>query len=182
MYKISLLMMMMAPLIQSGPGLRAAGLLLRKSITVPTRFSHDIILNNKINRRQMEITYKVNILRQRIGFAWEWACTDFGFVRNRWGIDLVNTQRKIAIELKNGYRINSMVKAAYKKRLKKIKREKPGYTVIFGVINAKHAQGRDEVGVDGIRVMAGNPLLTLIFGNRKNHVINMLRAAIPHIL
>ena len=35
--------------------------------------------------------------------------TDYGFTKQPSGIDLINHRWKIAVELKNGYRINSIV-------------------------------------------------------------------------
>ena len=73
----------------------------------------------------------------RVGTTWELVFTDNGFTKQPSGIDLINHRRKIAVELKNGYRINSIVQHEYFCILKEFKRKHPRYIVILGFINDK---------------------------------------------
>ena len=63
--------------------------------------------------------------------------TDYGFTKQPSGIDLINHRRKIAVELKNCYRINSIVRREDFRRLKEFKRQHLRYIVILGFINDK---------------------------------------------
>ena len=65
---------------------------------------------------------------------------DYGFIKQPSGIDLINHRRKIVIELKNGYRINSIVRRVDLQRLQEFKAQHPRYTVILGFINDKNPE------------------------------------------
>ena len=70
---------------------------------------------------------------------------DYGFTKQPSGIDLINHRWKIAVELKNGYRINSIVRREDFRRLKEFKRQHPRYIVILGFINDKTVEGKYRV-------------------------------------
>ena len=74
----------------------------------------------------------------RIGTAWELVFTDYGFTKQPSGIDLINHRRKIAVELKNGYRINSIVRH---EDLQEFKSSHPRCIVKLGFINDKTTEG-----------------------------------------
>ena len=57
-----------------------------------------------------ETSYRLQVLRMHVGNAWELVFTDYGFTKQPSGIDLINHRWKIAVELKNGYRINSIAR------------------------------------------------------------------------
>ena len=58
----------------------------------------DVILSGIVDKFE-ENAYKLQILRMRVGQAWEWVFTDYGFIKQPSGIDLINHRCKIAIEL-----------------------------------------------------------------------------------
>jgi len=140
----------------------------------------DIILRGNVIRCE-ETSYRLHMLRMRIGYAWEEIFTDYGFRRNPRGVDLINPRRKIAIELKNGYKINSIVKRANHRALKQFKRQYPDYTVIYGFINYKNDVGKSSI-KEGIHYMYGNVFLNYIFRVRKNLVVNRFRSVVDPLV
>ena len=90
------------------PGLQGAGQLILEGLKShkPTQ---DKVLQGLVGKWE-EAAYRLQVLRMRIGYAWELMFTDYGFEKQSSGIDLVSHSRKIVIELKNGYRINSIVR------------------------------------------------------------------------
>ena len=95
----------------------------------------DVILSGIVDKLE-ENAYKLQILRMRVGQAWEWVFTDYDFIKQPSGINLINHRRKIAIELKNGYRINLIVRCKDLHRLQAFKSQHPRYTVIQGFITS----------------------------------------------
>ena len=118
-------------------GLRRAKELIQQPISNHRRTS-DIILSGITDRLEQN-AYKLQILRMRLGQAWELVFTDYGFSKQPSGIDLINSRRRVAIELKNGYRINSIVRREDLRRLRDFKVRHPRYTVILGFINDKQS-------------------------------------------
>ena len=98
----------------------------------------------------------------RVGYAWELVFTDYGFTKKPSGIDLINHRWKVAVELKNGYRINSIVRCKDFRRLKEFKRQHPRYIVILGFINDKTVEGKYRVR-DGVHFMSGKRFSQYIF-------------------
>ena len=113
----------------------------------------------------------------RVGTAWELVFTDYGFTKQPSGIDLINHRRKIAVELKNGYRINSIVRREDFRRLKEFKRQHPRYIVILGFINDKMTEGKYRV-KSGVHVMSGRCFLLYIFKGDEGKIIHYLRRAV----
>ena len=93
---------------REGSALQRAGVLIKKPISL-NRQTNDVLLSGLVYPLE-DSAYKLQVLRMRIGLAWELVFTDYGFVRQTSGIDLINSRRRVAIELKNGYRINSIVR------------------------------------------------------------------------
>ena len=136
----------------------------------------DVILTGVADRWESQ-AYKLQILRQRIGYAWELVLTDFGFQRHSTGVDLIHPRRRLAIELKNSCRISSSVKRSIRKLLKDFKRTHPTYTVIFGCINYRNlATGGTSVR-GGITYMKGTSLLQHFLQSRKAVIVRRLKGA-----
>ena len=160
-------------------GLQRAGALIKKPISL-NRQTNDVLLSGLVYPLE-DSAYKLQVLRMRIGLAWELVFTDYGFVRQTSGIDLINHRRRIAIELKNGYRINSMVKREDFRRLRTFKARHPRYTVILGIINDKTLEGKVRL-KEGVHVMSGRRLLRYIFKGEQDHIIQYLRRAVRSFL
>ena len=158
------------------PGLRRAGEMIKEPIKTHGQ-TRDIVLPTRLIIRLEAAAYKLQILRMRVGLAWELVFTDYGFQKLPQGIDLVNHRRKIAIELKNGYRINSMVRRADYRQLRDFKNKHPDYTVIMGVINDRTAEGRFRV-TNGVHFRSGLRFLRHIFqGDEMKNILYLKRAA-----
>ena len=108
----------------------------------------------------------------RVAQAWEWVFTDYGFINQPSGIDLINHRCKITIELKNSYCINSIVRREDLHRLQKFKSHHPRYTVILGFINDKTLEGKSRV-KNGVHILSGKRFLQHIFkGNEVKNVFH----------
>ena len=81
-----------------------AGVLIKEPLNSNKQIN-DIILTG-ITDQLEEASNRLQILWMHLGHAWEWVFTDYGFTKQPSGIDLINHRRKVAVELKNGYRIN----------------------------------------------------------------------------
>ena len=88
-------------------GFQRAGALIKEPLNSHKQIN-DIILIGIIDQLK-EVAYKLQVLRMRLGHAWELVFTDYGFIKQPSGIDLINHRCKIAVELKNGYKINQSI-------------------------------------------------------------------------
>ena len=164
---------------REGSALQRAGVLIKNPISL-NRQTNDVLLSGLVYPLE-DSAYKLQVLRMRIGLAWELVFTDYGFVKQTSGIDLINHRRRIAIELKNGYQINSMVKREDFRRLRTFKARHPRYTVILGIINDKTLEGKVRL-KEGVHVMSGRRFLRYIFKGEQDHIIQYLRRAVQSFL
>ena len=137
---------------------------------------NDIILTG-ITDSLEESSYQLQVLWMSVGSAWELVFTDYGFTKQLSRIDLINHRRKIAVELKNSYRINSIVRREDFRRLKEFKRQHPRNRVILGLINDKMTEGKYRV-KSGVHVMSGKCFLQYIFKGDEGKIIHYLRRAV----
>ena len=156
-------------------GLRRARALIKEPLNSHKQIN-DIILTG-ITDSLEETSYQLQVLRMHIGTAWELVFTDYGSTKQPSGIDLINHRQKIAVELKNGYRINSIVRRKDFRRLQEFKSSHPRYTVILGFINDKMSEGKYCV-KSGVHVMSGKRFLQYIFKGDEGKIICYLRRAI----
>ena len=160
------------------PGMQRAIDYLRQPLP-PTKPITDIILRGKFDNLQ-ENAYKLNRIRSRLGNAFEFVFTDFGFELVNNIIDLINHNRSIAIELKNSWSTdNSRAKTYTIQQLQQFKRNNPQYEVIYGAINYKTQVPGKDIMKGNIRMMYGDVFLNYIFGARKDYIIRTLRTAFP---
>jgi len=160
------------------PGMQRALDYLRRPLP-PTQPIQDVILRGKFDNLQAN-AFRLNRIRSRLGRAWEFVFTDFGFNLVNNVIDVINPNRLIALELKNSWRTdNANSKKCVFDKLKTYKRNNPNYTVVYGAINYKpQIPGKHEI-KENIHFMYGDVFLNYIFGMRKDNVINTLRTAFP---
>ena len=149
-------------------GLQRAGALIKEPLNSHKQIN-DIILTG-ITDSLEETSYRLQVLRMRVG-------TDYGFTKQPSGIDLINHRRKIAVELKNGYGINSIVRREDFRRLQEFKSSHPRYIVILGFINDKTSEGKYRV-KSGVHVMSGRCFLQYIFKGNEGKIIRYLRRAV----
>ena len=156
-------------------GLQRAGALIKEPLNSHKQIN-DIILTG-ITDSIEETSYQLQVLQMCVGNAWELVFTDYGFTEQPSRIDLINHRWKIAVELKNGYRINSVVWCEDFCRLKEFKRQHPRYIVILGFINDKTTEGKYCVR-DGVHVVSGRCFLQYIFKGDEGKIICYLRRAV----
>ena len=156
-------------------GLQRAGALIKEPLNSHKQ-TNDVVLTG-ITDTLEEAAYRLQVLRMRVGNAWELVFTDYGFTKQPSGIDLINHRRKIAVELKNGYRINSIVRREDFRRLQEFKLQHPRYTVVLGFINDKTVEGKSRV-KNGVHVMSGRRFLQYIFKGDEGKIICYLRRAV----
>ena len=135
-----------------------------------------VILTGIVNEWEAN-AYKLQILRQRIGYAWELVITDFGYERPSTGVDLINRRRRIAIELKNSCRISSSAKRNAYRVLRDFKRRHPAYRVILACINYRNLNRGGSTLHRGVHYMKGRSFLTYILQSRKTAIIQRLKTA-----
>src|SRR5271163_3598174 len=143
------------------PGMQRAIDYLRQPLP-PTKPITDIILRGHFDNLQ-ENAYKLNRIRSRLGKAWEFVFTDFGFELVNNIIDLINHNRLIAIELKNSWHTdNSRAKAYTIQQLQQFKINNPQYEVIYDAINYKTQVPGKDIMNGNIRIMYGDVFLNYI--------------------
>ena len=155
-------------------GLQRAEVLIKEPLNSHKQIN-DIALTG-ITDQLEESAYRLQVLQMHLGHAWGLIFTDYGFTKQSSGIDLTNHRWKVAVELKNGYRINSIVRRKDFRRLKEFKRQYPRYIVILGFINNKTAE-RKYCARDGVHVMSGKRFLQYIFKGDEGKIIHYLRRA-----
>ena len=156
-------------------GLQRAGALIKEPLNSHKQINDTMLTG--ITDSLEENSYRLQVLRMHVGTAWELVFTDYEFTKQPSGIDLINHRRKIAVELKNGYRINSIVRCEDFRRLKEFKRQHPRYIVILGFINDKTTKGKYRV-KSGVHVMSGRRFLQYIFKGDEGKIICYLRRAV----
>jgi len=165
----------------AGRGLDDAVRLIKSPIHA-TRPIEDVILSGIADPWQNH-AYKLQILRQRMGHAWEMVLTDYGFKRSPvGGIDLINPVRRIAMELKNSCRVSSSIKRDIFHILADFKRRRPRYQVIFGCINYRNMKEGGTSILRGVHYVKGQSLLTKFLGRQKVPTVNRLKAAVRYVM
>ena len=101
-------------------------------------------------------TNKLNELKIRLESAWKLIFTDYGFENLPHGVDLVNHDRKIAIELTTEYPITLKSLVEGQQALFLFKLLHPEYETIFGHINSNNESSKV---VNGTRFMYGESFL-----------------------
>src|SRR5438552_1944850 len=177
---LTLVLLLISSVTSLDPGMTRAIDYLRRPLP-STKSIQDVILRGKFDNLQ-DHAYKLNRIRSRLGIAWEYVFTDFGFEIVHNVIDVINRNRSIAIELKNSWRTdNANSKKCIMDKLKIFKRNNPDFTVIYGAINYKPQVPGKDIMKDNIRIMYGDVFLNYIFEARKDYIINTLRTAFPDI-
>lgn len=138
-------------------------------------YTQDVVLKDIVTPWEAN-AYKLQLIRVRLGHAWELAALDYGFVRADQGdgIDLVHHTRKVAIEIKNSGDISSSERHVKMAHLKRFKRRHPTYSVIFAFINGPGANKERE----GIRFIYRDAARVMLFGVHKERVVAQLRQAV----
>lgn len=163
-------------------GLDEAVKILKNRIFIPNDLysKYDLVLyHSRTYRHMYKSCYKLQRIRQNLGFAWEHVMTDFGFTRVRnQPYDLINLQTRTVIQLKNSYDTgSSYAKKHLFYQLTKFKNENPNYTVIYASINYKKGKGKSKI-KNGVLVLFGKAFTEKFFSTRLSYILRKLRAAI----
>ena len=123
--------------------------------------------------------YKLKILPQRIGIAWEEAALFFGWKRvANEHVDLVNHKKKQAVEVKSSaLSDNSSSRRRKYQQLMKFKKRNPTYEVFYAAIEDVSAKDK-LVYDDKIRYLSGLNALKLLFGNHWQDVETIMEQCI----
>ena len=103
-----------------------------------------------------------------------------------YGIDIINHENKLAIELKNKYNTtNSKGLKSLRDKLAKIKLSRPDYRAIHGIINGKdlksyrkiitHEYNGEEVELEEL---VGMKLFKTVFGNDCNRILKFIKTEV----
>ena len=157
------------------PGLDAAVRLIREPVPNDGHVK-DVIQTGIVDAWETN-AYKLQILRQRMGYAWELVLTDLGFERHASGIDLIHRRKRMAIELKNSCRISSTAKRNEFRLLNEFKERHPSYRVILACINYRNLNQGGTTLHRGVQYMKGKSFLSYILKTRQTAIILKLKAA-----
>ena len=140
----------------------------------------DILLDGLIDYDTLKKAYFVRLTQMKVGFLWEKLFViEGGFDKLPNGLDLVNNERRIVIELKNSWQsdnYNSQKKTFDK--LADYKKQNPEFTCVYANINGRTDEGTNhEFYHNGQRLyqITGNELLEFIFGEKYLNIINIVK-------
>ena len=130
-----------------------------------------------------ELKYSAIIknIQMRIGNLWEViACKYFNWTKVSSGIDLIDINRKLAIELKNADNTdNSSSRARNCQKLLDFKQLHPEYRLLYVCINNRNTNESQSYFMEnGIHFVSGEYALDILFGDMSTEVINILRSCV----
>jgi hypothetical protein len=149
--------------------------------------STDIILHDLTYELQKQ-AYTLRILQMRIGHIWELCAVECGWIKVE-KINLINTKTKQAIELKNSdITDNSSSKARNYQKLFEFKKHNPDYEIIYACINSSKVNSACEnIYVyqnqnNKIRYVTGDECINLLYGERSNEVIDLVKRLVKEFI
>src|SRR5271156_5216692 len=120
----------------------------------------DILLIN-CPKDLLQQSYKLGLIRMKIGVLWEHIFTLFGYEKMK-KVDLINHNTKVIIELKNSH--NTDNSSSRKENIKKLINSKiDGYQLVYGIIN--DINPRDKIICREVRYLSGACLFQFIVGD-----------------
>jgi hypothetical protein len=145
-----------------------------------TKQLNDIILKD-IDSILIEHSYKLKILQMRVGQIWELAACHYGWIKTN-GTDLINTKTKQALELKNSdITDNSSSRHRNFEKLKEFKNNNPDYEIFYACINCSPNK-KSLSHCNGIICVSGDKCLDLLFGDKANDIVNLVRKLVNEFL
>ena len=138
------------------------------------KVNNDILLVN-CPKDLLKQSYKLGLIRMKIGLLWEQVFTLFGYEKLKNGADLINHNTKVIIELKNLH--NTDNSSSRKENIRKLMSSKlEGYSLVYGIINDKNSNSNDKIDhSNGIRYLSGYCLLSFVMGDQCENVITLLQ-------
>lgn len=173
---------------------------LRKNFKRPRKTNqtcNDCILGEFVDKHteKIDFVHKIKFVQMKLGAVWQCimgyvdGIEDLG-IGHPSGLDLRSNELfprgKFIMELKNS--INTDNSSSRKHNISKLKQyitKNPDYTAIYGFVNDKKPEGRDETKDEGgfiVRYLSGKKLLKFVFGNDYDDVISAFRQKIKPFL
>jgi len=161
-----------------------------KYVMLPTNclkviLNTEVYVDGLIDDETLKKAHFVRLTQMKIGFLWESLFViEGGFEKLPHGLDLVNNERKIVIELKNSWQSDRFIYKTYNSRKKTFdkladyKNQNPEFTCVYANIN-----GRTDVGTNHdfyhngqqLYQITGNELLEFIFGEEYLDTIDTVK-------
>ena len=138
------------------------------------KVNNDILLVN-CPKDLLKQSYKLGLIRMKIGLLWEQVFTLFGYEKLKTGADLINHKSKVIMKLKNSYTTDNS--SSRKENIRKLISSKlEGYSLVYGIINDTNSNSNDKINhSNGIRYLSGYCLLNFIMGDQCENVIALLQ-------
>lgn len=153
----------------------------------------DIILNKFITDKEMKICHKIKTIQMKIGNIWQNVIGSIDAITNlktghKSGLDILSDKYKFGMELKNAHNTcNSGSKMNCYDKLIDFKKKNTEYEVIFAYVNCntKNNIGKDEIIIhksQQIRILSGNKLLSYLFGDKYEDIIDIIISSLQDFL
>lgn len=147
---------------------------------------NDCVLDDFIvcQKHNLEFCHKLKMIQMKLGSIWQnlmghvTGITNLGIGHSS-GLDLLSDDRfprgKFIMELKNSVLTDNASSRKHNiSKLKSFVSIHPDYIAVYGYINDKMKNGRDEV-KDCVRYLSGQKLLKFIFGDHYMSIISILK-------
>ena len=144
------------------------------SFEYEAKSGHDIILND-IFKEELQIAHMIKIVQMKLGQLYEVLAEKyFGFTRVK-KIDLIHTQRKVALELKSSDNTdNSSSRYRNLEKLLEFKKDNPDYMLYYVCINNTTKTPQKKVFDNGIKFLTGKYALEFLYGKDYEKIIKMI--------
>ena len=152
----------------------------------------DELLNNFINNNPegMKFSKKLKQLQMNAGNIWQIVIGNYNtfedlYTSHSSGCDVKSNIRKILIELKNRYNTdNASSRKSNLDKLVKFKKENSDWQCIYGIINDKTKEGKNEIIIHNdfeITYLSGQKLMNFIFDKDKEVIIDNVKKQMLNI-
>jgi len=151
-----------------------------------TALANDI-LDSDDDRASLSICLRMKQLQMKYGEIWQMVIGEYeGFtnlgVGHESGLDVLSIKNKMIFEIKNHHNTdNASSRKSNLDKLIKYKRNNPGFRGVYGIVNDRIPNGickklfHDD---EEIEYYSGDKLFTLVFGDRKDDVITVVKKAV----
>lgn len=154
---------------------------INKVICAPYKVKHcdDVMLYDLYDPSVWDTVYKLKILPQRVGIAWEVAATYCGWKKcTENGLDLVREKTKEVLELKNSASSDNSSSRRHKyNSLLEFKKTHPNYKLYYAIINDKTPK-RKMVDDNKIYYVSGVHALRLLYNNQYKVVWEAIKKSV----
>ena len=146
---------------------------------IKTKQNTDIILSNN-NLNEISKANKLKTLQMRIGRIYELCAIYYNWEKVK-GIDLINKEKQIALELKNRDNTdNSSSRYRNCEKLIEFKQNNPDYELYYICINSPKKQNEKIIEFKGEKItfLFNEKALEFLYGSNYQNVINIIKKCI----